>query len=70
MRLVVRRDILDGCKLFNPKKDQEKPKYGMIPHYYTCPVLKKERMDWVINQKMNGSDFYAEPNNHHGPLDP
>lgn len=48
LRLVVRRDIVDGCKLFDPKKDREKPKYGMIPHYYTCPVLKKERRDWAF----------------------
>ena len=23
-----------------------KPKQGHIPHYYTCPVLRKERSDW------------------------
>lgn len=52
LRLVFRRDIVDRCKLFDPKKDQDRPKYGMIPHYYTCPVLKKERAEWAILKRL------------------
>lgn len=51
LRLVVRRDIINGCKLFDPEKDHGTPKYAMIPHFYTCPVLKKERREWAFFQR-------------------
>lgn len=54
LRLIVRRDIVDGCKIFDPKKDKEKPKYAMIPHFYTCPVLKSERRNWAISRRLEG----------------
>lgn len=56
LRLVVRREMVDGCKLFNPKKDHGRPKYGMMPHYYTCPVLRKERIGWAMLQRVELND--------------
>ena len=52
MKLLYRRDLISGCKIFNPKKDiEERPKYALIPHFYTCPVLRKERRDWAIRNR-------------------
>lgn len=51
LRLVVRRGMVDGCKVFDPRKDKGRPKYAMMPHYYTCPALKKERREWAIRNQ-------------------
>lgn len=64
LRLVVRRELRDGCKLFRPGKDEERPVYGMMPHYYTCPVLKKERADWSFSKRMEEGAYGARGNRH------
>ena len=58
LRLVVRRDLLDGCKLYRPGKDKDRPLYAMLPHFYTCPVLKQERADWAFRKRLEGG-FYG-----------
>lgn len=58
LRLVVRRDLLDGCKLYRPGKDKDRPLYAMMPHFYTCPVLKQERADWAFRKRLEGG-FYG-----------
>jgi hypothetical protein len=48
LKLFKKREIVDGCQLYNRNKHRFfRPIYGLIPHYYTCPVLKQERIDWA-----------------------
>ena len=49
LKIVARRDIVESVTTNIPLG--EKPKYGRIPHYYTCPVLVKERREWAKNNK-------------------
>lgn len=47
-RVVSKSDVIDNVVF--QSKPGEKPRYGWRPHYYTCPVLIQERLDWA---KMN-----------------
>jgi len=53
LKLVKHRDLLDGCAVYIPGKHkvQRRPEYAFIPHYYTCPVLRRERAAWVAAQR-------------------
>lgn len=49
LRLVKRRDLVHG-QLYTPGR-RERPQYAWMPHYYTCPVLRRERREWAIHQE-------------------
>ena len=34
------------AKVFGSGVTLKNPRQGHIPHYFTCPVLKKRRLDW------------------------
>ena len=52
LKIYSRRELTEKCKLFDPKKDRNAtPKYGMLPHFYTCPVLVSERKEWAFRQR-------------------
>lgn len=54
LRLVKRRDLLDGCAAYHPGKHHaQRPQYAYMPHYYTCPVLRQERAAWAKAQNMS-----------------
>lgn len=44
-KVVVKRELLERVTLTVPPDG--KPRYGRLPHYYTCPVLVKERREWA-----------------------
>lgn len=51
LRLLVRRELVDGCRIYSPKRDLDvRPRYAYMPHYYTCPVLCQERAEWRFRQ--------------------
>ena len=53
IQVVRHRDLIPGCRLYEYEKDKgHKPKYAWIPHFYTCPVLKKERQMWAMNNRL------------------
>lgn len=45
-QIVVKGDFI--CNVLIRAKPTEKPRYGYLPHYYTCPVLVRERREWAI----------------------
>ena len=53
LKLVKRRDLLDGCEIYIPGKHkaQRRPEYAFVQHYYTCPVLRRERAAWAAAQR-------------------
>lgn len=48
-KVVVKRELLEHITLKIPPG--EKPRYGRLPHYYSCPVLIKERREWAKANK-------------------
>lgn len=44
-RLVSKRVLVNG-ELYKGDPHVH-PKYGRLPHYYTCPVLIEERRQWA-----------------------
>lgn len=52
IKLVKRRDLIDGCSLYIPSKHKGKrPSYAWMPHFYTCPVLRRERAAWAAQRR-------------------
>lgn len=52
LKLVKRRDLIGNCALYVPRKHHgQRPGYAWMPHYYTCPVLRKERQEWAQTQR-------------------
>lgn len=49
LKIISHRDFVDHVLLKIPVGS--KPKYGRLPHYYSCPVLINERRAWA---KANG----------------
>lgn len=47
LKIIKRRDLIDGCSRYDPNKHTCKPLYGLLPHYYSCPVLRDERRAWA-----------------------
>ena len=48
MKLLKRRDLIEGCTIYVPGKHKgQRPQYAYMPHYYTCPVLRRERAEWA-----------------------
>ena len=47
LKLVKRRDLIANCMVFVPGRHECRPQYAWMPHYYTCPVLRKERADYA-----------------------
>ena len=49
--LIYRRSELDHCVLYDPKnpKCSGTPYRAYIQHFYTCPVLKQHREEYVNN---------------------
>lgn len=45
-KIIAKRDVVLNA-VPRPKAG-DKPRYGRIPHYYTCPVLREERRAWAI----------------------
>lgn len=43
--VVVKRDLIENVSLSTP--ENEKPRYGRLPHFYSCPVLIEERRAWA-----------------------
>jgi hypothetical protein len=49
LKLFKKRELIEGCEIYDPKKHRDlKPQYALIPHYYTCSVLKRERAEWAM----------------------
>ena len=48
-RLVSKREIVNG-ELYK-RGSSGLPRYGRLPHYYSCPVLKAERRQWARQQR-------------------
>lgn len=49
LRVVRRRELMDGCCPYNARRHpEEKPVYAWMPHFYTCPVLRRERREWAM----------------------
>lgn len=51
IKIVSGRQLVEGCSLYSPQKNREKPRTGRLPHYYSCPVLLRERREWAILQR-------------------
>ena len=51
-RLVKHRDLVYG-QLYTPGR-QERPQYAWMPHYYTCPVLRRVRIQWASDNRERG----------------
>lgn len=48
-KMVKRRDLIDGCEVWSPKQQHTaKLEYAWLPHFYSCPVLKRERAEWAL----------------------
>lgn len=45
-KVVSKREIIENVTLKVPVT--AKPRYARLPHFYTCPVLIKERRAWAI----------------------
>lgn len=48
-KVVAKRDIVENVIFKVPPED--KPRYGWLPHYFSCPVLRKERREWAIKNR-------------------
>ena len=49
LKVVVRGELVENI-VPHPKAG-EKPRYGRLPHYWSCSVLRKERQDWAKKNK-------------------
>lgn len=45
-KAVAKRDIVEN--VIYRANPGDNPRYGWKPHYYSCPVLVKERLEWAI----------------------
>lgn len=52
LKVVVKRELIENISLYIPAGI--KPRYGHLPHYYSCPVLIKERRAWAKNNRQEG----------------
>lgn len=53
LKLYKRRYLIEGCTIYNPRKHKDiRPQYALIPHFYTCPVLRKERAEWAKSKAL------------------
>lgn len=52
LKIVYHRKVLSGCDLYRRGDDRfdKKPLWGRQQHYYTCPVLKKARREYVTQR--------------------
>ncbi len=48
-KVIVKGEIWEDVSLKIPPG--KKPQYGRLPHYFTCPVLIKERREWAKANK-------------------
>lgn len=48
-KVVVKGEIIDNAALKIPKGVNAK--YARLPHFYSCPVLRKERWEWALRHK-------------------
>ena len=49
LKLIKNRELIEDCRLYLP--GDELLGMALIPHYYTCAVLKKERREWARKKK-------------------
>lgn len=49
IKVVVRGELVEN--IIPHAKNGEKPRYGRLPHYFSCPVLRKERQEWARKNK-------------------
>lgn len=55
-KLFKKHELLEDCEVFNPLIHRDvKPQYALIPHFYTCSELKKERAEWARQQRYAGT---------------
>ena len=45
-QVIVRHELLHG-KIYRRGAAPENVKFGRLPHYYSCPVLRGERRAWA-----------------------
>ena len=48
---VSGRELVVGCSIYSPRLHFQKPRTGRLPHYYSCPILCRERREWAIQQR-------------------
>lgn len=46
LQAVFWHELWNGCSIYSGRT-RKKPMLGRLPHYYTCPVLLRERRDWA-----------------------
>jgi len=46
MTLIKKRDFVLNCALYK-RGDKNRPGTALIPHFYTCEVLRRERREWA-----------------------
>ena len=52
LTIVKKRDYVENCALYKKGDGSDvRPETGLIPHYYTCEVLLKERKDWARDRE-------------------
>lgn len=40
LTVVKNREILTECKIYNGKNLLKSPEYGLVPHVFTCSIIK------------------------------
>lgn len=53
-KVVVKRELVERVTLKLPPG--AKPRYGRLPHYFSCPVLRKERRAWARANRYTNSE--------------
>lgn len=68
---IIRRHELVHGVIYSPKQGTESTTMGRLPHYYSCPVLRKERKEWARkNYRKEREHGKAAPHQNRGCKSP